>query len=52
VTPRKSDGLIWERNDLAGDGTHPSASGQRKVADMLLTFFKTDALAASWFRRG
>jgi hypothetical protein len=52
MTPRKSDGLIWERNDLAGDGTHPSASGQRKVADMLLTFFKTDALAASWFRRG
>jgi hypothetical protein len=47
--PRKGDGLIWERNDLAEDGVHPSESGRRKVADMLLNFFKTDSLAATWF---
>lgn len=49
VTPRKSDGLAWERADLAGDGTHPSESGRRKVADQLLTFFKSDPVAAKWF---
>lgn len=49
TTPRKSDGLVWERKDLAGDGTHPSQSGRQKVAEMLLTFFKTDALAKTWF---
>lgn len=47
--PRKGDGLIWERNDLAEDGVHPSESGRRKVAEMLLNFFKTDSLAATWF---
>jgi hypothetical protein len=45
LTERKSDHLVWERKDLAGDGTHPSASGRQKVADMLLSFFKTDANA-------
>jgi hypothetical protein len=49
TTPRKSDKLIWERGDLAGDGTHPSQSGREKVANMLLTFFKTDPLASTWF---
>lgn len=49
MTPRKSDGLIWERADLVGDGTHPSDSGREKVANMLLTFFKTDADAKTWF---
>jgi Cu/Ag efflux protein CusF len=49
TTPRKSDGVVWERKDLAGDGTHPSQSGRQKVADMLLKFFKSDPLAASWF---
>jgi hypothetical protein len=51
TTPRKSDGLVWERKDFAGDGTHPSQSGRQKVADMLLTFFKTDPLAGTWFVR-
>jgi hypothetical protein len=51
TTPRKADGLVWERADLGGDGTHPSESGRRKVADQLLAFFKTDTLASSWFRR-
>jgi hypothetical protein len=49
MTPRKSDCLIWERKDLAGDGTHPTQSGRQKVADMLLKFFKTDANARKWF---
>jgi hypothetical protein len=49
TTPRKSDGLTWERKDLADDGTHPTQSGRQKVADLLLKFFTTDPLAAAWF---
>lgn len=49
LTPRKSDGLVYEQSDLADDGTHPTQTGQRKVANLLLTFFKTDANAKSWF---
>lgn len=49
ITPRRSDHLVWERNDLAGDGTHPSQTGRQKVAEMLLKFFKEDALARTWF---
>lgn len=49
VTPRKSDGLVWERSDLVGDGTHPSNTGRQKVAEQLLNFFKTDAHARTWF---
>lgn len=50
TTPRKSDGLVWERQDLVErDGTHPSDSGKKKVADMLLKFFKTDPYASPWF---
>ena len=49
TTPRKSDGLVWKREDLGNDGVHPSASGREKVAQLLLKFFKTDANAKSWF---
>ncbi len=49
TTPRKSDGLVYERKDLATDGTHPSDSGRQKVADMLLRFFQTDSLASTWY---
>ncbi len=49
TTPRKSDGLVWERQDLAADGVHPSQSGRRKVAEQLLKFFQTDANARTWF---
>ena len=48
-TARKEDGLTWVRSDLAGDGVHPSDSGRRKVADLLLEFFTTDPLAKGWF---
>lgn len=51
TTPRKSDGLVWEAKDMAGDGVHPSDSGRRKVADMLLKFFESDAEARTWFRK-
>jgi hypothetical protein len=49
VKGRKADGLVWRREDLAGDGTHPSDDGQRKVAELLLNFFKTDPTAKGWF---
>jgi hypothetical protein len=48
TTPRK-DGLIWTRDDLAGDGTHPSESGRKKVADLLVKFFQTDPYAKNWY---
>ena len=51
VTPRKSDGLVWKREDFSErDGTHPSpVSGREKVAKLLLTFCKTSDVARSWF---
>ncbi len=49
TTPRKADGLMFGREDLAGDGTHPSPSGRLKVARVMLHFFKTDPLARPWF---
>jgi hypothetical protein len=51
VTPRKADGLIYRREDLAGDGTHPSDAGRQKVAKLMLDFYKTDPLAKSWFAK-
>ncbi len=48
TTPR-SDGLIWTRQDFQSDGTHPSASGERKVGELLLAHFKTDPTARPWF---
>lgn len=45
----RSDGLLWERDDLAGDGTHPSDKGRAKVAELLLSFLKTDETARRWF---
>ena len=42
-------GLRYEESDLANDGTHPSQSGQRKVAEALLEFFKTDSTTKVWF---
>jgi hypothetical protein len=51
LTPRQSDGLVWKREDLGGDGTHPSQTGRRKVAELLLKFCKTDANVKSWFMK-
>jgi hypothetical protein len=47
----RSDGFVWECSDLRSDFTHPSQSGVRKVADQLLSFFKTDPTATPWFLR-
>lgn len=47
----REDGLTWTCGDVQTDGTHPSRSGQLKVAGMLLDFFKTDTTARPWFLR-
>jgi hypothetical protein len=48
---RKLDELVWTKEDVGPDGTHPSRNGQRKVAELLLQFFKTDPTTKSWFTR-
>jgi hypothetical protein len=49
TTPR-SDGLIWIcPDDYNSDGTHPSAIGRQKVADMLFDFFSSDSTTVPWF---
>lgn len=45
----RSDGLDWQCSDFETDGTHPNNSGVQKVASRLLTHFKTDLTACSWF---
>jgi len=50
VKAREGDNLVYTRQDLSSaDGTHPSPSGQKKVADLLLQFFKTNPYAKGWF---
>lgn len=51
LNPR-SDGLVWTQADLAPDCTHPSESGEQKVAAQLLAFFKSDSTAQPWFLDG
>jgi hypothetical protein len=48
---RKTGDLVWAREDLAADGTHPSPIGQHKAAEQLLRFFKSDPTARPWFVR-
>jgi hypothetical protein len=50
LVPR-SDGLTWQCSDFNSDGTHPSTSGRRKVAERLLEFLESDDTAAPWFLR-
>ncbi len=45
------DGRVWLEEDLTADCTHPSPSGNTKVAEMLMEFFKTDSTSRSWFLR-
>lgn len=46
---RQADNLKYEPADFRDDGTHPSPSGQQKVAEQLLHFFTTDPTAKPWF---
>ena len=49
----RSDGLTWTCSDFQSDGTHPSIpQGQMKVANILMTFFKSDPTTHSWFTTG
>lgn len=48
---RKIDSLVWKSEDFGRDGTHPSNSGQEKVAKLLLDFISSDPLAKSWFAK-
>jgi hypothetical protein len=46
----RKDGLKWTREDFSQtDGMHPSNQGRERVAQMLLTFFKTDPTSKPWF---
>jgi hypothetical protein len=46
----RKDGLTWTCADVRPtDGTHPSASGQQKIAALLWKFFTTDSTAKTWF---
>jgi hypothetical protein len=40
---------VWERSDLANDGTHPSTSGEQKVGTMLLDFMLNSEFTRPWF---
>lgn len=49
IIPR-SDGLVWIcPADYNSDGTHPSAAGTLKVADLLRNFFMNDETTKPWF---
>lgn len=48
---KRADGFSYDSADFAADGTHESQSGQRKVARLLLDFFKTDSTTRPWFVR-
>jgi Cu/Ag efflux protein CusF len=48
-TTKNADGLFYTDDDFGPDGTHPTQSGRRKVAELLLKFFKTDSTAKLWF---
>jgi hypothetical protein len=50
VKGRKIDDLVWLEGDVTPhDRTHPSESGQRKVAALLVNFLKSDPTARPWF---
>jgi hypothetical protein len=48
---RNAGDLVWKPDDFGPDGTHPSDSGRRKVAELLLRFVKTDPTAKVWFTK-
>lgn len=48
-TTPNSEGLSWVCSDFEGDGLHPSATGETKVANKLDTFMNTSTYTG-WFR--
>ena len=48
-TKGRADGFTWTCADVAADGTHPSQSGQAKVAQLLQTFFNGSEFTP-WYR--
>ncbi|MBM4108307.1 MAG: hypothetical protein FJ255_05770 [Phycisphaerae bacterium] len=50
LTPR-SDGLIWRCDDFQADGTHPSAQGSDKVANLLIRDWASEPTSRPWFVR-
>jgi len=48
-TDPRSDGLTWLVSDLESDHTHPSPSGEEKVAAQLVRFFAAEPTAAGWW---
>ena len=52
---REIDDLVWKPEDFARDGTHPSDSGRRKVAELLLRIHEDrsdseDVVRPTWHR--
>jgi hypothetical protein len=47
----RQDGVVWKREDLGPDGTHPSLLGREKVARLLMDFLKNDPTSRPWFVR-
>jgi hypothetical protein len=45
----RSDGVVWDCQDVSSDGLHPSQVGRNKEAGLLTTFFKSDPTAMPWF---
>lgn len=46
---RRQDSLVYTREDVGADGTHPSGAGQIKVGQILLDFLKSDPTSKPWF---
>ena len=48
---RSTGDLTYTRADYREDGTHPSPSGQQKIAKVMLNFFLTDPATKDWFTK-